>query len=109
MGAKLLNKKRKNLDKDQKVDVEGVSLYLGKGFVRIISVYQRIRPFRDVVCVLFEQLAVAGAIEQAGKLVVDGVVVNVGAVDERDGFLGIDERLVVAGDDFGDRNLMTAI
>ncbi len=36
--AKVQNKKRKTLDKDRKVDAEGVSLYLGKGFLVLLPV-----------------------------------------------------------------------
>ena len=42
-------------------------------------------------------------------MVIYGIVVNIGAINEGDGLVGIDERLVIAGNNLGDGNLMTTV
>jgi hypothetical protein len=42
-------------------------------------------------------------------LVVDGVVVDVSTVNKRDGFFGIDKRLVITRNNFGDGNFVPPI
>ena len=43
------------------------------------------------------------------KLIINRVVINVGTVNKGDGLVSINERLVVAGDNLGDGNLMTTV
>ena len=58
---------------------------------------------------MFEKLAVGSSKQKTGQLVVYGIVVNVGAVNESDGFIGVDERFVVAGNNLGDGNLVATV
>ena len=62
------------------------------------SVDDGLRPKGDVVGVLLEGLAIGGAVKQARQLVVNGIVVNIGAVNKSNGFCRISERLVIARD-----------
>ena len=61
----------------------------------VYSLNQRLCPFRNVIGILLEKMTIGGAEKKARPLVVYGIVVNVGTVDESDGLVGIDERLVV--------------
>ena len=68
-----------------------------------------LRPEGDVVGVALKRFAVGGAVEQARQLVVYGIIVNVGAVNEGDGLCHIGERLVVARDNLRDGHLVAAV
>ena len=57
---------------------------------------------------MFEDLAIDGAEEELRKGVLHGVVVDVGAVNEFYGLGGIGEGLVVARDNLGDGDFVTA-
>ena len=50
-----------------------------------------LRPEGDIVGVALKGVAVGGAVEQARQLVIYGIIVNIGAVNEGDGLCRIGE------------------
>ena len=48
----------------------------------VYSLNQRLCPFRNVIGILLEKMTIGGAEKKARQLVVYGIVVNVGTVDE---------------------------
>ena len=67
----------------------------------------RINPTGQIFDVLFEHLPVNHAEKQTRLLIINGVVINISSVDKAAYSLAIKNGFVVAGNNFGDRNVVT--
>ena len=66
-------------------------------------------PNRDVVRVALEEVTIGHAKEQAGLNVFHRVVVNIYAVDQGNTTLAINYRFLIAGNNFGNGNIVTSL
>ena len=66
-------------------------------------------PFWHVGCVSLEDFSVHHPEQQTGFLIVNGIVVDISAVNNLADAAAVEDRLVVAGDDLGDGHVVTAL
>lgn len=73
------------------------------------SIHQHLCPFGHIVSVLLEDLTVDGTVEKLWKGVLHRVVVDIRTVNQFDGLGSIGDRFIVARNDLGDGDFMTAV
>ena len=65
-------------------------------------------PLRDIVCIAFDDGTISKTEKDSGFQAIDGVVVDIDTVSDAGGHLAVDDGLLVAGDDFGNGDIVAS-
>ena len=61
-----------------------------------LKIYKNLGPFRNVVSVFLNKIAINGSVKQTRQLIVNRVVIDISTVYYGNRLFGIDERLIIA-------------